>query len=117
MSATTEQVRQALLEAHPYKEEQLQGTAELAMEATDHDAAKARKLLKEVSKGNGLGHFGLGDRAKRVIARLDAVTAGKGEQPEGDDGEEAIPPTESEEDEDPGPDDADAVGIDPFGEE
>jgi len=111
MAATQADVRRALLDANPYKLEDLDHAAEIAMAAADGSIATAGKMLKNAAKGNNPGHFGLPDRALRVIARIGAAP----EAPEP--AAEPIPPTKSEQDEDPGPPDEDAAGIDPFADD
>ena len=81
------------------------------MTAAGGKKATAGKMLKTAAKGNGVGHFGIKERAERIIARIGAAP----EEPEPP--AEPIPPTESEQDEDPGPNDEDAEGIDPFADD
>ena len=123
MAATKQDVRRALLSAHPYKIDTLDHAAEVAMAASEETLpkgdtkarkAKAAKLLEAATKGNGPSHFGLGDRAGRVIARLGGMTKWSHDPkpPES----AAIPPTEREQDDDPGPQEDDAESVDPFGD-
>ena len=96
MAATQADVRRALLDAHPYNLEDLDHAAEIAMTAAGGKKATAGKMLKTAAKGNGVGHFGLPDRALRVIARIGAAP----EEPKPP--AEPIPPAE---------------GIDPFADD
>ena len=105
MAATQADVRRALLDAHPYNLEDLDHAAEIAMTVAEGSIATAGKMLKDAAKGNGVGHFGIKERAERIIARIGAAP----EEPEPP--AEPIPPTESEQDEDPGPDDEDAEAL------
>lgn len=71
MAATMEDVRQALLNAHPYKIEDLDYAAKLAMEVMAGKKPAAKKLLRDCAKVPYHGHFGVKERAERVITRLD----------------------------------------------
>lgn len=82
MTTTQEQVRRALLDAHPYKIEDLDNAAKLAMEVGEQDKGDAKKILRDVAKGNGLAHFGLKERAERVVARLDEAPTETAEEEE-----------------------------------
>ena len=154
MAATQADVRRALLDAHPYKLETLDHAAEIAMDVRNGQKADAKRALRNAAKGNNPGHFGLKDRAERVIARIGAApeepTEGlvkdndrrdTAEDPEEEDEDEehaalmaetqalvdagtqsiqegkgVLVVTEGQ-DEDPGPDDEDAEGIDPFADD
>ena len=134
MAATQADVRRALLDAHPYNTDDVR---EVVMGATNGDMDKAAKMLRLAAKSAGPGHFGIKDRAERVIARLDKATEEPKEEDE--DAEHAALMAETQalvdagtqsiqegkgvlvvaegQDEDPGPDDEDAEGIDPFADD
>lgn len=81
MEATQEQVRRALLDAHPYKIDTLVHVAGLAMEAGGGKKPEAKKIIRNAAKVDHKGHFGIKERAERVVARLDEVAVEGEEDP------------------------------------